>query len=267
MCDRRWAIGILLIGTLLLGAASDAAAQGGNPNYMNHFVGRQARHNLYLQLRIQGKQLRTQEELARAEVARVKSQAKFERKYASLKLPGSSWQSANTAPSLADSESTQSSTVPHSNLGLTKRDVDAMREHYAALADMRELRREQITGRSSRKQVARSLPSQLDRTSGEVAWPALLVDDSRFQEDVQRVNQGLASWAQHGHDPTSLAALRVRQTIEKMTRDLLVMRGTGLIDEAAYNTTRTFLKSTAYETQLADGKESSDITADLASTH
>ena len=38
MCDRRWAIGILLIGTLLLGAVSDAAAQWGNPTYMNHFA-------------------------------------------------------------------------------------------------------------------------------------------------------------------------------------------------------------------------------------
>ena len=94
----------------------------------------------------------------------------------------------------------------------------------------RSLRREHLSAEILRSSVASASSFQIDRTSGSVVWPALLRDDSRFSEDVRKVNQGLVKWTQDGCDPTSLGALRVRKTIEKMTRDLLVMRTTGLID-------------------------------------
>ena len=95
-------------------------------------------------------------------------------------------------------------------------------------------------------------------------WPALLQEDSHFSEDVQRVNQGLAKWAQDGRDPTSVAALRVRKTIKNMMQDLLVMRATGRIDQTAYNVARAFLERTAYETQFTGREGARDVTADFA---
>ena len=118
--------------------------------------------------------------------------------------------------------------------------------------------------RSSQRQVASSSPSFVDGRSGSVAWPALLREDSRFSDDVRRVSQDLAKWTRDGRDPTSLAAVRVRKTIEKMMRDLLAMRATGLIDQTAYNVARAFLARTAYETQFTGSEETRDITANLA---
>jgi hypothetical protein len=255
----------LYISTLLLGAASESRAQWGNPTFMQHRVGSQARRNLYHALKVQGLQIRQQEELARADLARAKSMIKFESRYTTLKLPGSSWQSANAAASsLVGVDRTQSAAVPQSTLGLTRRDVDAMREHYEALSQFHMLRREQYDRRNPQKQVAGASPFQLDRTTGSMVWPALLRDDSRFSEDVQRVNQSLVTWTQDGCDPTSLAAIRVRKTIEKMARDLLVMRAAGLIDQTAYNVACTFLQRSAYETQCAGNEGARDVTADLA---
>ncbi len=254
----------LCISTLLLVAASESRGQWGNPTFMQHRVGSQARRNYYHALKVQGLQIRQQEELARAELARVKSQIEFEQRYTSLKLPGSSWQSANTAAALSGVDRTQPAAVPQSNLGLTRRDVDAMREHYEALADFHALRRAQFDRRNPPKQFANASPPQVDQTSGSVAWPALLRDDTRFSADVLRVNQGLVTWTQDGCDPTSLGALRVRKTIEKMARDLLVMRATGLIDQTAYNVAYTFLQRTAYETQFAGSEAAYGVTANLA---
>lgn len=264
MFDKKWVIANLFIGAVLLASASDAAAKGGNPTFMNYHVGGQARRNAYHALKAQGLQTRLQEAFARAELARVRSMMEFERRYASLKLPGSSWQSANATSSLADNGRGQSGTSPDRNLGLTQRDVDAMREHYEALAEFHTLRREQTTSRSPHKRVASSLPGQVDRTSGRVVWPALLREDSRFSEDVQRVEEDLAKWVQDSRDPTSLAALRVRKTVEKMMRNLLVMLATGRIDQAAYNVARAFLERTAHETQCTGSEGARDVTADFA---
>jgi hypothetical protein len=254
----------LCISALWLCAASESRAQWGNPAFMHGSVGGQARRNLYHALKLQGLQIRQQEELARADVARVRSMAQFERRYASLKLPGWSWQSASMATSLARGDGSASASVSLSNLGLTQQDVDAMRAHEESLAQFHSLRREQLERRNPPQRFARASSFQVDRTSGRIVWPALLRDDSRFSDDVRKVNQGLVQWTQDGCDPTSLAAIRVRKTIEKMTRDLSVMQATGVIDQTAYSVACTFLQRTAYETQSAGSEDARDVTANLA---
>ena len=298
MCDKHWVIRSLAIGTLVLGSATGAAAQGNwrsrsgsagqssyyrqpyscqpnrylqpsgsNSSYMYHYVGRALRHNAYQQARLQGMQIRLQQERVRAELAWVKHQNKIERKYASLKMPQSSWRSANSASLPGDSVATQPTVTTSKSLLLDKQDVEALRTHYDALAEIQVLRREQIIRRSPRKQVTRPLPSQFDRESGSVSWPALLTDNPRFREDVQHMNRLLADWAQYDHDPTSLAAIQVRKTIGRMTRDLLTMQVKGHIDKRAYDVTREFLENTAYETQFSRSAESGHVTDTLASTH
>ncbi len=254
----------LCLSTLLLGAASESRAQWDSSAFTYYRLGGQARRNAYHELIFQGLQIRQKEELARAELARVKSMIKFQHRYTSLRLPGSSLPSASAPSSLAGGSLAASANVLPSNLGLTQRDVDAMRAHYEALAQFHTLRREEFDRRNPPKHFASAPPVPIDRSSGRVAWPALLREDSRFREDVRKVNQSLAAWTQDGCDPTSLAAIRVRKTLEKMTRDLRVMQATGVIDQTAYNVTRAFLERTAFETQCAGHEEARGVTAELA---
>jgi hypothetical protein len=165
------------------------------------------------------------------------------------------------------SAATQARVTTGRSLLPDKHGVEALREHYDALAGIRALRREQIMRRSPRKQVTRPLPSQFDRATGRVSWPALLTDSPQFREDVQQMNKLLANWAQYDHDPTSLAAIQVRKTVVRMTRDLRTMLGKDLIDKTAYELTREFLENAAYETQFSSRQHSGSITETLASTH
>ena len=121
MCGTLGKLMGLSVGILVLGLSSVAAAQGvwrpqgsslgragyyaatyyqpsmANPTYMNHFVGRAARHNAYQQARLQGMYVRLQQEKVRGEIVRVKRQHELERRYASLKQPRSSQRSASTS--------------------------------------------------------------------------------------------------------------------------------------------------------------------------